>query len=134
VFDPAVIKVEPKPQLEAGQSPAAFNRANLDWQRKVTLVNWNRIIENSIRAEAPDLKMTPRDIQAMVSQNERYRLRDMFVENPDLLGKSVPIELLASANVDVWLKGDIDRSLASDRQQLPEAARILADRFYEDGR
>jgi phosphate transport system permease protein len=70
----------------------------------------------------------------MISQNERYRLRDMFIENPDLLGQTVEVELLASANVDVWLKGDIDRSLASDRQQLPEAARTLADRFYEDGR
>ena len=133
-FDPAIIKVDPKPVQQPDQSPAAFQRANLDWQRKVTLVNWNRIIENSIRAEAPDVQLTPRDIQAMVSQNERYRLRDMFIENPDLLGQTVPVELLASANVDVWLKGDIDRSLGSDRQQLPEAARTLADRFYEDGR
>ncbi|WP_312795954.1 PstA family ABC transporter permease, partial [Tianweitania sp.] len=133
-FDPAVIKVEPKPVQQPDQSPAAFQRANLDWQRKVSLLNWNRIVENSVRAEAPDVQMTPRDIQAMISQNERYRLRNMFVENPDLLGKTVPVELLASANVDVWLKGDIDRSIASDRQQLPEAARTLADRFYEDGR
>ncbi|GHD19863.1 phosphate ABC transporter permease PstA [Tianweitania populi] len=133
-FDPAVIKVEPKPVQQPDQSPAAFQRANLDWQRKVSLLNWNRIVENSVRAEAPDIQMTPRDIQAMISQNERYRLRNMFIENPDLLGKTVPVELLASANVDVWLKGDIDRSIASDRQQLPEAARTLADRFYEDGR
>ncbi|MBS9722540.1 phosphate ABC transporter permease PstA [Tianweitania sp. BSSL-BM11] len=133
-FDPAIIKVDPKPVADTDQSPAALRRANLDWQRKVTMVNWNRIIENSIRAEAPDVEMSARDVQFLVSQNERYRLRDMFVENPDLLGKTVPIELLASANVDVWLKGDIDRSLASDRQQLPEAARMLADRFYEDGR
>jgi phosphate transport system permease protein len=133
-FDPAIIKVDPKPEPEPGQSPAAFQRANLDWQRKVTMVNWNRIIENSVRAEAPDAELTARDIQGLISANERYRLRDMFVANPGLLGQTIPVELIASANVDVWLKGDIDRSLGSDRQQLSEATRNLADRFYEDGR
>ncbi len=133
-FDPEIIKVDAKPVQESGQSTAAFRRASLDWQRKVTMANWNRIIQDSIQAEVPDMELTARDIQALVSQNERYRLRDMFVENPDLLGKTVEIELMASANVDVWLKGNIDRSLASDRQQLSEAVRNVADRFYEDGR
>ena len=133
-FDPSIIKVDPKPEGASDQSPADFQRKMLDWQRQVTLVNWNRIIENSIRAEAPDTELTARDVQSLVSQNERYRLRDLFVENPDLLGQTVQVDLLASANVDVWLKGDIDRSLDAARQQLSQPARDLADRFFDDGR
>ncbi|MBP0438142.1 phosphate ABC transporter permease PstA [Tianweitania sediminis] len=133
-FDPEIIEVDPKPEPLEGQSAAEFQRASLDWQRQVTMVNWNRIIQNSVAREAPDVELSAREIQALIESNERYRLRDMFVVSPGLLGSTVPLELLASANVDVWLKGDIDRSLGNDRQQLPEATRILADRFYEDGR
>lgn len=133
-FDPQVLKIDPKPVQQPDQSPAAFQRAMLDWQRKAAMLNWNRIIDAAIQNEAPDIEMNARESQALISQNERYRVRDMFVANPDLLGQTVKVDLLASANVDVWLKGNIDRELASDRQQLPEKTRILADRFYEDGR
>jgi phosphate transport system permease protein len=132
-FDPELVKVSPKPQQQPGQSAAQFQRLMLDWQREVTLVNWNRIIENAVRAKAPDTQANARDIQSIVSPNQRYRLRDMFIENPGLLGQTIDISLLASANADVWIKGNIDRSLGDAQQQLSPNARQLLDRFEEDG-
>ncbi len=132
-FDPAIVKVEPKPEQQPGQSGAEFQRASLDWQRAVTMVNWNKVIENGIRTSAPNVDFTARDAQALISNNQRFRLRDMFVENPDLLGQTVDVSLLAGANVDTWLKGNIDRSLPDNQQQLSAATRTLADTFYENG-
>ncbi|MDI6027792.1 phosphate ABC transporter permease PstA [Corticibacterium sp. UT-5YL-CI-8] len=132
-FSPDVVKVAPKPEKAPGQSPAEFQRANLDWQREVTMVNWNRVIQDAVQAAAPDVELAPRDVQAVVSPNQRFKLRDMFVENPGLLGQTVDVSLLASANVDVWLKNNIDHTLGDDRQQLSAAARQLVDRLYENG-
>src|SRR5690606_21120491 len=40
-FDPEVIKVAPKPEIQPGQSLADGERARLTWERQVTMVNWN---------------------------------------------------------------------------------------------
>lgn len=132
-FDPETVKVDPKPVPQPGQSPAEARRAQLDWERAVTLVNWNKVLENAVRAAAPNIEFTPRDVQAFVSPNQRFVLRDMFVKDPSLLGKTVDVEILLSANVDTWLKGNIDRSLGDNQQQLSAATRALADSLYENG-
>lgn len=132
-FDPEIVKVDPKPVQQPGQSQAEYRRAVLDWERAVTMVNWNRVIEDAVRAAALDISFTARDVQAFVSPNQRFVLRDMFVRDPGLLGQTVDVELLLSANVDNWLKGNIDRSLADDRQQLSSGTRALADTLYENG-
>jgi phosphate transport system permease protein len=132
-FDPEIVKVDPKPEPQTGQSPAEYRRAELDWERAVTMVNWNRVIENAVRSAAPNIEFTARDVQALVSPNQRFVLRDMFVENPGLVGQTVNMTLLLSANVDNWLKGNIDRSLGDAQQQLTPGTRALADELYADG-
>src|SRR5690606_34781850 len=132
-FDPEIIKVDEKPVREAAQSPADFEKVRLAWERRVTMVNWNRIIEASIRQTAPNMEIDTRQALSIVETNGRFELRDMFVENPDLLGQTISVSFLASANADNWLKGNIDRSLPDAQQQLSAPARALADQLMEDG-
>ena len=107
--------------------------ARFAWERQVTMVNWNRIIEASLRKAAPDFEIDTKQILSIVETNGRFQLRDMFVKDPDLLGKTVDVKLLASANTDNWLKGNINRSLPDSQQQLSAPARVLADKLLADG-
>lgn len=132
-FDPEIIKVAPKPIKQAGESTADSEKARLAWERQVTLVNWNRIIETSIRKAAPDAEIDTKQALSIVETNGRFQLRDMFVKDPSLLGQTVAVDLLASANADNWLKGNIDRSLSDAQQQLSAPARALADQLLADG-
>lgn len=132
-FDPAIVKVAARPVQEAQQSSAEYQRALLDWERKVTMVNWNRVLEQSIKTAAPDFEIDTKSALSIVETSERFRLRDMFVADPGLLGQTVKVKMLASANADNWLKGNIDRSLPDTQQQLSPSARMLSDRFMEDG-
>ena len=133
-FDPAIVDVPAKPVQAQGQSPADYRAELLAWERAVTMVNWNRVIETSLRATAPDFEIDARQALSLVENNERFRLRDMFVADPSLLGQTVPVRMLASANADNWLKGNIDRSLPDSQQQLSADARALADRLLEEGK
>lgn len=133
-FDPAIIKVEPKPTRQLDQSPADHRQELLGWERKVTMLNWNRIVEQAVRAAAPDTMADSRQVLSIVETNARFQLRDMFVADPSLLGRTVTVDMLASANADNWLKGNIDRSLPDAQQQLSAPARTLADRLGEDGK
>ncbi len=132
-FDPEIVKVADRPVQAPDQSVADYRRAVLDWERKVTMVNWNRVLEKAITAAAPGVDIDSRAALSIVETSERFRLRDMFVADPGLLGKTVKVTMLASANADNWLKGNIDRSLPDAQQQLSAPARALADKFMDGG-
>ncbi|WP_444678087.1 DUF3333 domain-containing protein [Halomonas sp. E19] len=68
-----------------------------------------------------------------MASGERFALRDRVIENPGLIGQTITVKMLASANVDVWLKGNIDRSLPDHRQQLSAQTREWADHLEAQG-
>ena len=132
-FDPEIVEIDPRPVQEEGQSPADYRAAVLAWERDVTMVNWNRVIQAAVEQAVPGAEADARSVQAVVDGNERFRLRDMVVADPGLVGQRVQVKMLASANVDNWLKGNIDRSLGDAQQQLSPQARQIADRMLEEG-
>jgi phosphate transport system permease protein len=133
-YDPEIIDIEPAPVQAPGQSEADFRAANMKWQRDLAMLNWNKVIEASLRAAAPaGFEIESREILSIAETNARHDVRAMFVENPGLLGQTVEVDLLASANADNWIKGNIDRSLGDAQQQLSAPARRLIDIFVENG-
>jgi phosphate transport system permease protein len=133
-FDPEVIDVDPAPARAEFPSEAAFNAASLKWQRDVALLNWNRIVEAALRAKLPaGTEISTRELLSITETDARHRIRARFVENPALLGQTIDIDVLASANADNWIKGNIDRELGDNQQQLSAPARQLIDSFVADG-
>ncbi|MEG9883662.1 MAG: phosphate ABC transporter permease PstA [Hyphomicrobiales bacterium] len=132
-FDPAVIRIKPRPQRIAGQSPADFARRKRSWQRSLALVDWNRVIETALRKTVGDADISSRDLVRLIASAERFRLRDMVAKDPAIIGATLPVNLLASADVDVWLKGNIDHSLPDNRQQLSVAQRRIVEDLSKRG-
>jgi len=133
-FDPAVITTGPAPVRTAGQTDADFRDLSLKWQREVAMLNWNKIVEASVRAAAPaGYEIDAKTILTIPETDARHRIREMFVADPSLLGKTVKVDVLASANADNWIKGSIDRSLGDAQQQLKAPARTLIDQFVTNG-
>lgn len=133
-FDAEIIGVDPAPVRTAGQSDADFQAANLKWQRDVAMLNWNKVVEASLRAAAPaGFEIDSREILTIAETDARHRIRERFVADPALLGQTIDIDVLASANADNWIKGNIDRELDDSRQQLGPQARTLIDTFVEAG-
>ena len=134
-LNPAVIDIAPRPVRAEGQSGAEYQQDLTKWERSLARVNWNRILETAVRATLPpQLADAPaRDVVGLITSGERYALRDIVLEDPDAIGKTVRLHLLADANIDVWLKGNIDRTLPQNRQQLSEIEQQIADALYDKG-
>lgn len=133
-FDPEVIQLEEKPVRASGESQSAFNERYSAWLSQAGLVNWQSLIDRAME-EALGVEVEPRqlrDLRALVASGERFALRDKFIEDPSLLGQTVEVKMLAAANVDVWIKGNIDRSLPDARQQLSAQTREWADRLHDE--
>jgi phosphate transport system permease protein len=132
-FDPELIEGGPRPERSDSASDADYQKAMATWQRNVTLSNWNAIVETALRAQAPDFEIESSDLLELVTSSARFQLRDIYFANPQVLGQTLPVSILASANTDNWLKGTIDRSQPDERQQLAATTRALADQFEQTG-
>ncbi|MDK1480168.1 DUF3333 domain-containing protein, partial [Sinorhizobium sp. 6-117] len=56
----------------------------------------------------------------MVSASARTQLRDIVVADPSIIGKTVPVTLLAAANIDSAFKGQIDLSVAEANRKVKD--------------
>ncbi|SPL71437.1 phosphate ABC transporter permease PstA [Acinetobacter stercoris] len=126
-FDPKVIDAGPKPVKAAGETPAHYQERYIAWQGKMGMVDWDALIQNGMIARDPSLASKRDDLNSIYTSSESYRLRDMVFKDPSLVGKKQDIKFLADANVDVWLAGNIDRTLPDDQQQLSPEVRKIAD-------
>src|SRR5690554_7968431 len=91
---------------------------------QVGLVNWQQIIDEALKTELGEIEpRQTRDLRALITSGERFALRDRFIEDPSLLGPTINVTTLASANVDVWLKAHIDRILPDHQQPLSAQTR-----------
>lgn len=132
-FDPEVVQIDPAPERADGEDANAFRERRLQWENSVGFVNFNRLIVAALGEHIPDIAEHGRDATRIVTSGERIRLRDMVVEDPSIVGQTRRVDLLADANVDVWLKGNIDRSLPDAQQQLSPKVREWVDQLHADG-
>lgn len=132
-FDPEIIEISEKPVHQPDESEAAYQQRLLDWQLDLGFVNFNRLLLDSLSQVLPEASKYPRDALRLITSGERFTLRQLVNDNPDIIGQTLQLKLLADANVDVWLKGNIDRSLPDSQQQLSARTRQWADELSERG-
>jgi phosphate transport system permease protein len=132
-FSPETVAIGPKPMPEPAETPVAFEQRMQAWQTELGFVDFNQVILAALAKVLPETEQYPRDALRLVTSGERFALRDMVVADPSVVGKTLRLNLLADANVDVWLKGNIDRSLPDERQQLSARTRAWADQLYAQG-
>lgn len=132
-FDPAIVDIGPKPKPAAGESPAQFEERMVAWQMDVGMVDWDALIINGMIAKDSKLESQRDELGYLYTSSEAYRLRDMVMNDPSLVGQSKDVKILADANVDVWLAGNIDRDLPDEQQQLSPEIRQVADEMKASG-
>ena len=132
-FDPTVIDVGPRPTQKVGESPAQFEERFIDWQTKMGMVDWDALIVNGIIAKDPALEKQRDELSNIYTSSEAYRVRDMVMKDPAMIGKKIDINFLTDANIDVWLAGNIDRTLPDNQQQLSPEIRKLSDDLAAKG-
>lgn len=106
-FDPTIVNAGAKPVQRAGESPAQFQERYVAWQTEMGMVDWDALIVNGLIKKDPSLAAQRDELTSIYTDSESYRLRDMVLADPTLIGKTEDIKLLTDANVDVWLAGNI---------------------------
>ena len=104
-FDPALI------DPEATGDPKIIGSANFE-----------KLARNGLATVFPDVsgRRDRRSLNRLLSSGAGYRLREMTLENPSLIGTTQPVWLPVDDEVDMLIKGYIDR-------ELPEGSRRIKD-------
>jgi phosphate transport system permease protein len=90
--------------------------------RALGRANYAALWRQQLRELFPDVerRREQRQLYSLISSEANLQLRDRVLENPDLIGTTQPVQLLADDLTDSFFKGNINR-------ELPEAFRPLKD-------
>jgi len=105
-------------------------------QESLATANYQGMVKSSLRNMVPDVKgrREKRKLYGLVSSGASFQLRDMVLNNPDVIGKTIDVWLPADDDVDMLLKGHFDRNLAEGERRLNDKQLAWIDQLSADGR
>lgn len=118
-FDAAVI------DPEGQRDPAALGNAD-----------YAVLVRASLREMFPQVegRRDLRELYRLVSSNAPFRLRDAVLDNLELIGTRQSIWVLASANVDTFVKGNIDRDIDESLRPIKDQEIAWVDQLQASGK
>jgi phosphate transport system permease protein len=75
-----------------------------------------------------------RDLSAILSSGAHYQLLDMVMDDPNLVGTRQTLALIADDDIDMLVKGRIDRHAAPQDRRLSDKVIAWVDRLDAQGR
>ena len=105
-------------------------------QESLATANYQGLVKNSLRDMFPDVKgrREKRQLYGLVSSGTSFQLRDMVLQKPDVIGKTLEIWVPADDDVDMLFKGHFDRSAAEGERRLNDKQLAWIDQLFADGR
>jgi phosphate transport system permease protein len=97
--------------------------------------DFDSIARNALRERFPEAssRNDRRALYRLISVDAGYRIRDLIEANPGLLGTTMQLEVPASANVDMVIKGNIDRTIPEDQRPVSDQQIAWIDALVADG-
>ena len=110
---------------EGKRDPATLRRAD-----------YAGLVKKTLREYFPDVKKRrdKRKLYSIVSGGAAFQIQKMVLKDPALLGTTIDIWVPADDDIDMLVKGHIDRSLPEDERRLKDREIAWVDQLAEDGR
>jgi len=98
--------------------------------------SYSKVIRNSLKEKFPGVKKRKerRALNNLVSKSAAYDLRDAIIENPKLIGTTASYWFLAKDDIDVFMKGNIDRTLPEGERRIKDFQLEWIDTLQAEGR
>lgn len=102
---------------------------------KVTTIGYAKVLQNALVDELTAKGLLPegmkaKDVGGMISKEAPAQLRDRVLANPDLIGQTITMNVLANGRIDGYFKGRVtmesaalDSNVSPEQLQLAEAMR-----------
>ena len=117
-------------QLDVYFDPAILNPEDLE------TADYPGLVKKTLRKKFPDARgrRDKRKLYSLVSSGAAFQLRDMTLRNRSFIGKSMSVWVPADDDVDMLMKGYVDRGVPEGERRLNDKQLAWIDRFMEEGR
>lgn len=123
------------------QLPIKFDPAVIDPQgnhdrQALESADYAALVRASLRELFPNVegRLELRALYALVSTDAPLELRQKVLDDPKLIGTDHAIWLVASATVDTFVKGNIDRELSEDHRPIKDNQIAWIDHLQATGK
>ena len=98
--------------------------------------DFDGIARTALREQFPDVtsRGDRRELNRLISVGAGYMIRDEIESDPGLLGQRKTLWVPAAANVDMVVKGNIDRSIPEEQRPVSDQQIQWIDALIADGR
>jgi phosphate transport system permease protein len=96
-----------------------FDPAILDVKDPAS-ANYHSLVKQSMRTAFPEVKnrKDKRKLYGIVTSGAGFSLRDLVLEDPEIIGETQAVWVLADDDVDMLMKGYIDRALPESERRM----------------
>ena len=103
---------------------------------ELAAADYGGLVKDSLRRMFPKVtgRSEKRDLYSLVSSGAAFQLRDMVMADPQLIGTTRQVWVPADDDVDMLIKGHIDRDLPEDRRRLKDDQIAWTDELIREGR
>jgi phosphate transport system permease protein len=98
--------------------------------------NFDAVVRSSVQELFPEVtsRSDRRELFALISVGAAFQVQEMLAADPTLLNQQATVWVPVAANVDMLVKGNIDRELPEDQRPLSNADIERIDRLAASGR
>ncbi len=111
---------------------------DVEVMKKVTTIGYGKLIEKSLQSAIEEHGitvegLTDKDVSDMISKEAAALVRNKVLANPDLVGQTVPVKVLANGRIDGYLKGRVTMESAERDSNVSPNQLLLADAMRAEG-
>ncbi len=105
-------------------------------QAALRAASYSTVIKNTLAASFPEVKKRKQKkaLRKLVSSNAPYRLQQMVMANPQLIGTRQSVWFLADDDIDTFFKGNIDRTLPESSRRIKDFQLVWLDKLSAEGK
>jgi len=105
-------------------------------QESLANANYQGLVKKSLRSMFSDVKGRgdKRKLYGLVSPGASFQMRDMVLTHTEIIGKTLEIWVPADDDVDMLIKGHINREAAETERRIKDKQLAWIDRLADEGR
>jgi phosphate transport system permease protein len=125
---PALLQTYVK--LDIAFDPEILSRDSL------TTADYPGLVKQSLRRMFPDVngRRDKRMLYGLVSSGAAFQLRNLVLDDPDVIGRTIALWVPADDDVDMFFKGHFRRDAPEDERRLKDKQIAWLDRLAQEGR
>jgi len=98
--------------------------------------DYGGLVKQSLRTLIPDVsgRQEKRALYGLISTGAAYQLRDMVLQQPEVIGKTIPVWVPADDDLDMLIKGHYDRRAPEDERRIKDNQLAWIDQLIAENR